>query len=112
LVISGLGTITPQYDFTWTDDEPYDPNKGSGEPTLFGQNRFQPYSIGNRAYTVHNVRLTWAPADSGLQVSGWCENVTDQRWKTFAVDLSTFSGQQLIYVADPRVCGVDFRFNW
>ncbi|MBK7948528.1 MAG: TonB-dependent receptor [Deltaproteobacteria bacterium] len=108
-----LGTITPQYDFTWTDDVPFDPNNGKGEPAISGADRFQPYLLGNRAYTIHNVRLSWTPpGDSGITVSGWCKNVTDQRYKTFAIDLSTFSGQQLWYMSDPRVCGADFRFTW
>lgn len=113
LVTQSLGTITPQYDFTWTDDIPYDPNNGKGEPGIDGSSRFRPYTLGNRAYMLHNVRLTWTPpGDGGIELSGWCRNVTDKRYKTFAVDLSTFSSQQLVYVADPRVCGADIRFSW
>ncbi|MFO0688237.1 MAG: TonB-dependent receptor [Myxococcota bacterium] len=113
VVTRSFGTITPQYDFTWTDDTPYDPNNGRGEPDVVGNNRFQPYLLGNRAYILHNLRVSWTPpGDSGVTVAGWCRNLTDQRYKTFAVDLSTFSGQQLWYMADPRVCGADFRFTW
>jgi len=108
-----LGTITPQYDFTWTDDTPFDPNRGRGEVDLFGESRFRPYLVGNRAYTLHNVRLTWEPAgDSGLKIAGWCRNVTDERYKTFSVDISTFNDQSLNYVADPRVCGGEASFSW
>jgi len=113
VVLDRFGTFTPQYDFSWTDDVPFDPNNGKGEPTADGRDRFPAYALGNRAYMLHNVRLTWAPpGDPGVEVSGWCRNLTDQRYKTFAVDLSTFSGQQLVYVADPRVCGADVRFTW
>lgn len=108
-----FGTLTPQYDFSWTDDIPFDPNNGRGEPNLQGQNRFQPYTLGNRAYILHNMRLSWTPpGDAGIQVSGWCRNLTDERYKTFAVDLSTFASNQLWYVSDPRTCGADFRFTW
>ncbi len=108
-----FGTITPQYDFTWTDDTPFDPNRGRGEVDLFGESRFRPYLVGNRAYTLHNVRLTWEPAgDSGLKIAGWCRNVTDERYKTFSVDISTFNDQLLNYVADPRVCGGEASFSW
>jgi outer membrane receptor protein involved in Fe transport len=108
-----FGTITPQYDFTWTDDTPFDPNRGRGEVDLFGESRFRPYLVGNRAYTLHNVRLTWEPAgDSGLKIAGWCRNVTDERYKTFSVDISTFNDQSLNYVADPRVCGGEASFSW
>ncbi len=113
VVMDRFGTLTPHYDFTWTDDIPYDPNDGRGEPTTNGEQRFQPYTLGNRAYMLHNVRLSWKPpGDGGFEVAGWCRNVTDKRYKTFAVDLSNFSSQQLVYVADPRVCGADFRFTW
>jgi len=108
-----FGTFTPQYDFSWQDDTPFDPNNGKGEPTLDGRDRFQPYALGNRAYMLHNVRLAWSPpGESSIEVAGWCRNLTDQRYKTFAVDLSTFSGQQLVYVADPRLCGADLRLTW
>lgn len=107
------GRFTPQYDFTWTDDVPYDPNEGKGEPDIFGKSRFPAYTVGARAYILHNIRLSWAPPnDSGLEVSGWCRNVEDRRYKTFAVDLSGIEQLQLTYVGEPRVCGADFRFSW
>jgi iron complex outermembrane receptor protein len=113
LIVHSIGTLTPQYDFTWTDDTPFDPNQGRGEVDFDGSSRFPPYLIGNRAYMLHNVRLSWSPPnETGIQVSGWCRNVTDERYKTFAVDLSTFNSQQLIFVSDPRTCGADFSFRW
>lgn len=113
ILLGRLGTLTPQYDLTWTDDTPFDPNNGRGEVDGFGQDRLPPYLVGNRAYTLHNVRLTWeAAGEGGVQLSGWCRNVTDERYKTFSVDISTFSGQILNFVGDPRTCGADFRFSW
>lgn len=113
LVLGRAGTITPQYDFTWTDDVPFDPNRGRGEVDIFGNSRFTPFLVGNRAYTLHNVRLTWEPAgDTGITLSGFCRNVTDERYKTFSVDISTFNDQILNYVADPRLCGAEARFRW
>lgn len=113
LVLGRLGTITPQYDFTWTDDTPFDPNRGRGEVLSDGTSQFSPFLIGNRAYVLHNVRLSWSPpGESGLTVAGWCRNVTDQRYKTFSVDISTFAGQILNFVADPRICGAEARFTW
>ena len=105
--------LTPQYDFTWTDDTPFDPDRGRGEPDIFGESRWQPYTVGNRAFIVHNVRLSWQPpGDSAVTVAGWCRNVTDQRFLNFAVDISSFNGQILNFVADPRTCGADVRFNF
>ncbi len=113
LDLGRLGVLTPQYDFTWTDDTPFDPNNGKGEIPVDQISALPPYMIGNRAYLLHNVRLQWQPADDpSFKVAGWCRNVTDERYKTFAVDISTFSNQILVFVADPRVCGADFTFNW
>ena len=108
-----LGTITPQYDFTWTDDTPFDPNNGRGELDVTGASKLRPYLIGNRAFVLHNVRLSWRPAgDTGMSIAGWCRNVTDERYKDFSVDISSFSGQILNFVADPRTCGAEARFSW
>jgi len=55
--------------------------------------------------------LTAKPVDAREQKRA--EDVfREESAKTFAVDLSTFSGQQLVYLADPRVCGADLRFTW
>ena len=108
-----LGTITPQYDFTWTDDVPFDPNRGRGELDISGNSKFSPFLVGNRAFLLHNVRLSWKPAgDTGMSIAGWCRNLTDERFKDFSVDISAFSGAMLNFVADPRSCGADARFTW
>ncbi|MFK7897817.1 MAG: TonB-dependent receptor [Myxococcota bacterium] len=113
LALTNIGTITPQYDFTWTDDQPFDANRGQGQIDGLGDTKFSPYLIGNLAYILHNVRLTYEPpGDSGLRVSGWCRNVTDERYSNFAVDISNFARMQLHFPADPRSCGADIRFSW
>jgi outer membrane receptor protein involved in Fe transport len=113
IVLDRFGTFTPQYDFTWSDDTPFDPNRGRGEVDRQGNNRWSPYLVGNRAFTLHNVRLTWEPpGDTGISVAGFCRNLTDERYLTFAVDISTFNDQILNFVADPRTCGGEARFTW
>ena len=112
LIIDGIGTITPQYDFTWTDDTPFDPNGGRGELDNNGNPRLQPYTVGNRAYILHNVRLAFAPIENQFEVAGFCRNLTDERYLTFGADLSQFAEIILNYVAPPRTCGMDIRFNW
>jgi outer membrane receptor protein involved in Fe transport len=108
-----IGRITPQYDLSWSDDVPFDPNRGRGQVTGRGASLYPPFQIGNRAYTIHNVRLTYEPpGESGMRISGWCRNVTDERYTDFSVDLTNFAGLQLHYVADPRTCGADVRFFW
>ena len=113
LVLDSLGTFTPQYDLSWTDDVPFDPNRGRGQVDLLSQSRFPPYLIGNRAYAIHNVRLSYEPpGGDSFRLSGWCRNVADQRFDNFSVDLSSFALLQLHYPGDPRTCGADIRFSW
>ncbi|MEM9177943.1 MAG: TonB-dependent receptor, partial [Myxococcota bacterium] len=112
IVLDGIGTITPQYDFTWTDDTPFGPNEGRGEPDLNGNDRLQPYTAGNRAYILHNVRLSYTPPEGQFSVAGFCRNLLDERYLNFGVDLSQFAEQLLNFVAPPRTCGADIRFNW
>lgn len=108
-----FGILTPIYDFTWTDDTPFDPNNGKGEADPRGDSQFPAYTIGARAYMLHNVRLSWVPpGDPGVEISGWCRNVEDRVYKTFAVDLSTFDFNTLNYYGEPRTCGADLRFKW
>lgn len=113
LVSERLGTWTPQYDLTWTDDVPFDANRGRGQRDVRGVSRYAPYTIGNRAYALHNVRLSYQPpGNSGVSVSGWCRNVTDQRYDNFSVDLTNFALVQLRFPSDPRTCGADLRVSW
>ena len=113
LLLDRFGTLTPQYDMTWTDDTPFDANRGRGQRDILGGSRFRPYTIGNRAYAIHNVRLSWdPPGESVVRVSGWCRNVTDQRFDNFSVDLTSFAQLQLRYPGDPRICGADVRLTW
>lgn len=113
LDLGRLGVLTPQYDFTWTDDVPFDPNNGKGEPNPRGVSQFPAFTIGARAYMLHNIRLSWAPpGDPGVEVSGWCRNLEDRVYKTFSVDLSTFDFNTLNYFGEPRSCGADLRFKW
>lgn len=113
LQLDRIGRITPQYDLSWTDDVPFDPNRGRGQINGRGESLYSPYQIGNRAYALHNVRLTYEPpGEAGIRVSGWCRNVDDQRYTDFSVDLTNFAGQQLHYVGEPRTCGADVRFSW
>ena len=113
LVSDQLGTFTPQYDLSWTDDVPFDANRGRGQRDLTGASRFPPYTLGNRAFALHNVRLSYEPpGESGVKLTGWCRNVTDQRYDNFSVDLTNFAQVQLHYPAEPRSCGADIRFTW
>ena len=105
-----LGTWTPRYDFSWTDDVFFDPTEGRG--TARGVSRLPKGTLGQNALLMHNVRLTYQPSHSGIELSGWCRNVTDERSKAYAFDASRFRHVVINFVADPRSCGADISFTF
>ena len=93
----------------------FDPADGRGSINFEGDFRHAKYAIGQRAYALHHVRLTYqlpTPMAAEIQVAGWCRNLTDQKYKTYAADLSSFQKTTLNFVGDPRSCGADMSFTW
>ena len=45
-------------------------------------------------------------------MAGWCRNVMDERYKTYAFDASRFEGVVINFVGDPRSCGVELEFTF
>jgi len=105
-----LGTLTPRYDFSWTDEVFFDPTEGRGTPR--GGERLPKGTLGQAALLTHNVRLSYSPRSGGIELSGWCRNVTDERSKTYAFDASRFRSVVINFVGDPRSCGADVAFTW
>ena len=105
------GTITPRYDFAWTDDVYFDGTKGVGATKLITP-QFPEYTIGMPAHATHHLRLSYATSDGKMEVSGWCQNLTDQRIKNYAVDVTDFQSLILNFVADPRTCGGEVSLSW
>ncbi len=104
------GTWTPRYDFSWTDEVFFDPTEGRG--TDLGTNQLPDGTLGQAALLTHNVRLSYRPRDLGIEFSGWCRNVTDERSKNYAFDASKFRNVVINFVADPRSCGADISYTW
>jgi outer membrane receptor protein involved in Fe transport len=109
--IGRFGTLIPRWDFTWKSDTFFDPTEGRGvaliDGTLLPDN-----TIGQPAFILHNIRLSWRSPDTNIEVSGWCRNVADQRYKNFAFDVSIFRGVVINYVGDPRSCGGSVSYTW
>jgi hypothetical protein len=51
-------------------------------------------------------------AERNVELSGWCRNVTDERYRTYAFDVSQFRGVIINFVGEPRSCGADVSFNF
>lgn len=106
-----FGMLAPRYDFAWSDDIFFDPNEGRGTLNVLDQLK-PPYTTGQRAYTLHNLRLAWRNEDNTLEVAAWVRNLTDERYKTFAFDASIFAAVVINFVGEPRTAGVDLSFRF
>jgi outer membrane receptor protein involved in Fe transport len=105
-----LGRLTPRYDGTWTDDVYFDPTEGVGaepEEVYLPAN-----SIGQKAYWLHNFRLTWTDVDDRLEIAGWVRNMTNELYKTFGFDASLVQATTINFLGEPRTYGMEVRFNW
>jgi outer membrane receptor protein involved in Fe transport len=107
-----LGTLTPRYDGTWKDDTYFDSTEGRGIPNVDEVQFLPPNTIGQQAYWLHNVRLTYRTPDGQISVAGWVRNIANQRYKTFAADVTTFQGTTLYFVGDPRTYGLSASFTY
>ncbi len=106
-----LGNLTPRYDMSWTDDIFFDQSEGVGTRGLLGDD-FPRYTIGQKAYTVHNARLTYRAPNGNVQVSGWVRNFTDKLYKSTAFNSS--QGPRLVgnFLGDPRTYGLSVSVRY
>jgi iron complex outermembrane receptor protein len=100
------GSLIPRYDFSWTDDVFFDPSEGFGAPNNQGATFLPEFAIGQKAYWLHNVRLSYRSPGSNIEVAGWVRNLTDEVYKTLAFDASVSAGLVGNFVGDPRTYGV------
>ncbi|MEZ4292082.1 MAG: TonB-dependent receptor [Myxococcota bacterium] len=107
-----LGSLTPRYDFTWSDDIVFDPAGGRGALNGNGVRGNPKYRTGQPRYVIHNIRVTYKTTDERFAVAAWCRNLTDTRYKTAAFDVSAFSSLVLNFVGDPRSCGGEISLTW
>ena len=107
-----LGELIPRYDFSFTDDVYFDPEEGRGNVRFDGRNVLPEHTTGQRAFILHNVRLTYRPPGGNLEVAAWVRNVRDTRYKLFAFDASNFAQLVINNVGPPRTIGVDLKFTF
>jgi len=105
LDLGRFGFLTPRYDFAWTDDVSFDPSGGKGQLDVDGNTVKPENTIGQPAYWLHNVRIALMSPDTRWEVSAFCRNVADQRYRNFAFDASRFGNDVINFVGDPRTCG-------
>ena len=111
LELGRYGSLIPRYDLSWTDDVYYDASEGTGDPNKVGGDVFPEYTIGQPAYLLHGVRLTWRSPSGNLELAGWARNLTDEVYKVYAFNAQAigFVGN---FVGQPRTYGVSMMLNW
>ncbi len=69
------------------------------------------FAIGQKAYVLHNVRLTYLFPNEQIGVSGWVRNLTDERYKIYAAQAVGFESL-LNWIGDPRTYGLSVSIDW
>jgi iron complex outermembrane receptor protein len=106
------GALIPRYDFAWTHDIFFDPTEGRGSPSAEGEIVLPEYAAGQRAFWLHNARLAYRTPSGNIEIAGWVRNFTDQVYKPFAFDASTFANVVINFVGMPRTYGVSLSLRW
>jgi iron complex outermembrane receptor protein len=109
-----LGTFIPRYDFAWTDDLYFDPSNGIGvsKNRQGGFGNLPKLTLGQAAYMIHNIRLSYRNPTSTAEVSLWVRNLTDERYKNYGFDATTFRNVILNFVGEPRSFGIDLALHF
>ena len=112
LDVGRFGSITPRYDLAWTDDVAFDPSDGTGSPSTSGDIFLPRNTIGQDAFTLHNIRLTYVNPTGNLEFSGWVRNMLNEVYKTQAFDAS--GGPALVgnLLGDPRTYGLSLKLTY
>ena len=107
--LSRWGTLGIRWDVNWTDDIYFDPTEGRGVKllTLGGAVGGLPeYSIGQKAYTLHDLRAFYRVPNSHVEIAGFVRNLKDVKYKTFVQDQSAQAFRSLQnLIGEPRIYG-------
>jgi outer membrane receptor protein involved in Fe transport len=106
------GMIIPRYDAAWSDDVFFGPNEGLGLVNDLGQNYKPACAIGQCAFWLHNLRLAYRTGEGNIEIAGWVRNVTNEVYKTYAFDASSFANTTINFVSEPRMFGLDVMIFW
>src|SRR5262249_21266689 len=88
--IGHWGYVALRYDGAWSDTTYYDATKGRGIPNPDNFQFLPKYTIAQRAYWLHGLRLSYRTPDGRVELAGWVRNLENTAYKTFAFDGSTF----------------------
>lgn len=107
-----FGALTPRYDGVWTDTTFFDPSEGLGVPDGNGNLFLPEFTIAQKDFWLHNLRLSYTPPSGNMEIAIWARNIEDKNYKTFAADASAFQRTTIYFVGDPRTYGIDVSVNF
>ncbi len=106
------GSLTARYDGVWTDTVYYDATEGFGLPNSQDVQYLPDETIAQKPFWLHNLRLAYRPPGGRIEIAGWVRNLTNEAYKTFAFDASTFNETSIYFVGDPRTFGGTIIVNF
>jgi iron complex outermembrane receptor protein len=106
LPLGRFGKLVARWDGSWKDETFFDATEGGGTPNDDDLLFLPDISIGQPAYWIHNLRLSYLTPDESIEIAGWVRNLADESYKVFSADLSTFQRTTLHFVGDPRTYGI------
>ena len=107
-----FGTLTPRYDFAWTDVVNFDPSGGRGSPNYTGSTFLPAHTIGQKAFALQTVSLRYIAPSQHLEVAVWARNITNEVYKTLSFDASAGPGFVGNLVGDPRTYGLTVKVSY
>jgi iron complex outermembrane receptor protein len=107
-----FGSLSARYDGTWTDTTYYDATEGAGIPNSDNVTFLPDDTIAQQPFWLHNLRLGYRPPQGGIEIAAWVRNLTNEPYKTFAFDASTFTRTTIYFVGDPRTIGGSLTVNF
>ena len=110
--LGSWGYIIPRYDFSFQDDIAYGVNEGRGGRDAILRDSFRDFAVGQKAYWLHNLRLTYRTPGGQVELAAWVRNLEDEVYKTFAFDASQVSGVVINFVGQPRTIGLDLTVTF
>jgi outer membrane receptor protein involved in Fe transport len=112
LPLGRYGSFTARYDGVWTDVNYFDATEGRGIPNQEGINFLPENTIAQPDFWLHNVRASYRTPGGQVEIAGWVRNLTNESYKTFAFDGSTFNNTSIYFVGDPRTYGGTLTINF
>ena len=92
------GYMSVQADFFWKDDHKF--NLATSEPIL------------EDSYSVVNARIGFETDDGAWSGSVFVRNLTDEEYRTFAIDATAFFGSHENILGFERWYGANIRYTW